>query len=290
MIPDHLHVLVATLGGQPQVVTFTLDLLLARGYPISEVFVVHPRAAAPSRLYRSLLRLSGEFSGQRYPGARNPLHFHSCLLELDGAPIDDICDDAHADGTLDTLHRLISDLKRDGYRIHLSVSGGRRLMALLALSVAVFNFDRHDHIWHIYTPQALQEQAHEGAIMHAPPDSGVTLLQGPFITLGAYIHDPRQSFRSAQEEQQFQMEAQERARCAEVVKKASPAQLKVLQAFSKGLKTQQVASELHITPATVHTHKTVLLDLCRTIWNIPEHEHIDYHFLHVKFASYFVHV
>jgi CRISPR-associated protein Csx14 len=287
MMPDHPHVLVATLGGQPQVVTFTLDLLLARGYPISEVFVVHPRAAAPSRLYRSLLRLSGEFSGQRYPGARNPLHFHSCMLELEGAPIDDICDDAHADGTLNTIHRLISDLKRQGYRIHLSVSGGRRLMALLALSVAVFNFDRHDHIWHIYTPQALLEQASEGAIMHAPPDSGVTLLQGPFITLGAYIHDPAQSFRSAQEEQRLQMEAQERARCAEVVEQATPAQRRVLRAFAEGLRPQQVAEALNIAPVTVNTHRTALLALCHNAWNIPQGERLDYHFLHARFAGYF---
>ncbi len=287
-MPDHPHVLVATLGGQPQVVTFTLDLLLEKGFPISEVFVLHPRATSPSRLYRSLLRLNGEFTGRNYPGARHPIHFHSRMLELDGAPINDINDDTHADGTLDTIHRLIGDLKRQGYHIHLSISGGRRLMALLALSVAVFNFDRHDHIWHIYTPEALQEQAHEGAIMHAPPGS-VTLLQGPFITLGAYMHDPTRSFRSAQEEQRLQLEAQERSRCAEVVKKASPAQLKVLQAFAKGLKTQQVASELNITVATVHAHKTVLLDLCRAAWNIPTHEHLDYHYLYVKFASHFAH-
>ena len=45
-MPDYPHVLVATLGGQPQVITFTLDLLLEEGYPISEVFVLHPRAAS----------------------------------------------------------------------------------------------------------------------------------------------------------------------------------------------------------------------------------------------------
>src|SRR5438874_2561983 len=190
MMPDHPHVLVATLGGQPQIVTFTLDLLLERGIPISEVFVLHPRATSPSRLYQSLVRLSAEFTSPEYPGARQPIRFHSCMLELDGQPIDDIRDDSHADGTLNTLHLLIGNLKRQGYHIHLSVSGGRRLISLLALSVAVFNFDRHDHIWHIYTPKALQQEANEGAIMHAPLHAGVTLLQGPFVTLGAYIHSP----------------------------------------------------------------------------------------------------
>jgi hypothetical protein len=39
------HTLVATLGGQPQIVTFTLDLLLRRGIPIYEVIVVHPASS-----------------------------------------------------------------------------------------------------------------------------------------------------------------------------------------------------------------------------------------------------
>ena len=160
-------------------------------------------------------------------------------------------------------------------------------MALLALSVAVFNFDRHDHIWHIYTPKALQQEANEGAIMHAPLHAGVTLLQGPFITLGAYIHSPMYSFRSAQQEQQLQMEAQERALCAEVVSKATPAQLKVLQAFASGLRPQQVAEALAIAPVTVNTHKSVLLSLCHNAWNIPPEERLDYHYLHAKFGDHF---
>ena len=286
-MPDHPHVLVATLGGQPQTVTFTLDLLLRRGFPISEVIVLHPKATSPSRLYHSLLRLSGEFTGNAYPEARQPIHFHSRVLELDGKPIDDIIDDAHADGTLNTIHRLLGDLKRQGYHIHLSVTGGRRLMSLLAISVASLNFDRHDHIWHIYTPECLKDQAKDGNIMHIPPDSGVKLLQGQFIALGAYIYNPGQSFRTVQEEQRSQMEAQERACCAEVARKATPAQLKVLQAFARGLRSQQVADELCIAPVTVNTHKTVLLSLCHNAWNIPHEERLDYHFLYAKFANYF---
>jgi len=33
--------LVATLGGQPQIITFTLDLLLARGEQIDQVVIVY---------------------------------------------------------------------------------------------------------------------------------------------------------------------------------------------------------------------------------------------------------
>lgn len=286
-MPDHPHVLVATLGGQPQIVTFTLDLLLHKGFPISEVIVLHPRANAPSRLYRALVRLNAEFSGGAYPLAQQVIHFHSQALELDGQPIEDITDDAHADGTLDTIHRLLGDLKRQGYRVHLSVSGGRRLMALLAVSVAALNFDRHDHIWHLSRPETIREKADAGQLMHVPLDAGIKLIQGPFLSLGAYIANPAQSFRSVQEEQRAQMDAQERAHCAFVAQQVTPAQLKVLQAFARGLRPQQVADELCIATVTVNTHKTVLLSHCHTAWNIPDDERLDYHFMAAKFGNYF---
>ncbi len=260
-MPDHPHVLVATLGGQPQIVTFTLDLLLQNGFPISDVFVIHPKATEQSRLAHSLLCLSEEFNGKPYLGTGRAMRFHSYVLELDGFAIEDICDDSHA--------------------------GGRRLMSLLAIPVALFNFDRHDAIWHLYTPDAIRAQVDEGKCMHVPLDAGVKLLRGPFIPLGAYAYDPAQPFRVMQEEQRSQVEVQERKRCTTVESQATPAQQKVLRAFARGLRPQQVASELFITLKTVNSHKTVLLDLCRHAWDILSQEHLDYHFLSAKFATYF---
>jgi CRISPR-associated protein Csx14 len=277
---------VATLGGQPQIVTFTLDLLLQARYPISEVIVLHPRAASQPRLQRALLCLNAEFSGNYYQATQHPIHFHSHVLELDGQPIDDISDADHADGTLNTIHRLIGDLKRQGYRIHFSASGGRRLMSLLAISVATLNFDHHDHIWHIYTPQDIVEQARDGALMHVPPDAGVRLIEGQYIFLGAHYH-PSSSFRSARNAQRSQMDAEEHTRCSRVINETTPAQLRILRAFSQGLRPQQVANELNISLATVHSHTTALLSLCRNAWNIDKHEHLDYHFLHTAFSDYF---
>jgi CRISPR-associated Csx14 family protein len=285
-LPDHTHVLLATLGGQPQVVTFTLDLLLKDGFPISEVIVIHPKTSQP-RLQRSLQLLAAEFPGDCYKVANRVIHFRSHVLQLDGTAIDDIIDDAHADGTLDTIHKLIDDLKRRGSHIHLSVTGGRRLMSLLAISVASLNFDRHDHIWHIYTPEHIKEQAKDGQLMHVPSDAEVKLIKGQFIALGAYIYSQPQSFRTAQDEQLSQMDAQEHARCASVVNRLTERELEVLQAFATGLTPQEVAKKLGIALKTVDRHKTKLFDLCREVWAIEPHMHIGYHFLYKKFAPYF---
>jgi CRISPR-associated protein Csx14 len=285
-LPVHEHILVATLGGQPQVVTFTLDLLLQVPYPISTVIVLHPKAADP-RLQHSLQLLSAEFMGKHYVSSGRVIHFQSHVLELDGEAFEDIRDDEHVDGALNTIHALLGDLKRQEYRIHLSVSGGRRMMSLLAVSVAAFNFDHRDRIWHLYTPEAIRKQADEGRLMHVPPEAGVRLLRSPVPSLGAYVYNPQQSFRNAQETEQSQREAQERACCQQVERQATPAQLRVLQAFARGLRPAQVAAELSISPKTVNNHKTVLLDYCHNAWNVSPDERIDYYFLRAKFASYF---
>lgn len=285
-MPEHEHILVATLGGQPQIVTFTLDLLLQVPYPINKVIVLHPKATRP-RLQHSLELLDAEFAGNSYKATNRAIQFHSQVLELDGALLDDISDNAHVDGTLNTIHHLLGDLKRQEYRIHLSISGGRRLMSLLAVSVASFNFDHHDHIWHLYTPEHIKEQANEGRMMHVPADAGVRLLHSPFPSLGAYVYNPLESFRNAQVTERLQREAQERKCCEQVERQATPAQKRVLQAFAKGLRPNQVADELSIALVTVNTHKTALLDYCHNAWNIPPDERLDYHFLRAKFADYF---
>jgi CRISPR-associated protein Csx14 len=250
---------------------------------IDEVIVIHP-APRDARLRNSLHHLKEEFASGYYKGA---IRFQSHVLQLNGEPLDDISNSSHADGALDTIHRLICELKRNGRYIHMSVTGGLRLMGLLAVSVAALNFDHHDAIWHLYTPKSLRARADEGAIMHMPASAGIKLIRGPFISLGAYIYAPQLSFHAAHSDQRSRFDAQEEAKCAQVVKEATPAQLKVLKAFSRGLKAQQVAAELQIEVVTVHSHKTVLLHLCRKAWNIDDSEHMNYHFLHTKFAGYF---
>ena len=292
-MPEYIHTMVATLGGQPQVVTFTLDLLLQRDIPISEVIILHPEAL-DERLQRSLARLNAEFVSDYYRFSDRPqrCRLRSYVLQLDGAPLEDITDDMSAKGVLDTVHRLVRDLKQQDRRIHLSVTGGRRLMALLAISAAHLHFDHFDHIWHIYTPYALRPLVNEGALMHAPADARVNLIEVPFVPWGAYFPTLSQSVDTAQGMRRFQtaqMDVQQHARCEQVVAKATPRQLDVLRAFASGLDQQEVAKELHITISTVDAHKTRLLELCRELWNIEEEQHLGYHFLYKTFAAFFNH-
>jgi len=286
---NYIHTLLATLGGQPQVVTFTLDLLLQRGFSISEVILVHPEASYP-RLQHSLDCLNAEFVGDRYQVSGKTIHLRSHVLHLDDEPLDDIVDEVSADGALNTIHQLIRSLKRQHRCIHLSITGGRRLMSSIATEAALLNFTHSDHIWHIYTPDPIQAQANAGILMHVSPRDGVHLIERHFVPWGTYFSDLPQSISTAQEAIRFQkskVDAQEQARCDQVVNQATDRQLDVLRAFAKELSPQEVANHLCLSVKTIDTHKTVLLGLCRNAWNKGPNESLDYHFLQKAFANYF---
>jgi len=287
--PKYTHTLLATLGGQPQVVTFTLDLLLKRGFPIVEVIVIHPHAAQEP-LQHSLACLNAEFVGDYYRFASRTIHLRSHALQLDDALLDDITDDISANGALDTIHRLIRDLKRQPRCIHLSVTGGRRLMALTAISAAQLNFKHNiDHIWHIYTPEEVQQRAIDGNVMHSSPQDHVNLIELPFVPWKTYFSSPAE-FDDASAKATLSAQvahAEEYKRCKQVVQAITKSQLKVLQVFVEGKTPNEVADSLIISPSTISSHLSKIFDECRTAWDLPSKQRLDYHFLREHFASFF---
>ena len=288
---DHTHVLLATLGGQPQVVTFTLDLLLQRNIPISEVNIVHPAAKPDSSLGRSVERLIAEFPGDRYKRDGRIIHLRRHILRYYGQLLDDIVDETGADGALNTMYELIRSLKQRQCIVHFSITGGRRLVSFLSISAAILSFDHADRIWHIYTPAAVQQRVRGGEYMHVSPGDGIRLIEVPLArlsqTLLSQLLDTNTSARELIHSQKELVEAEEHARCKQVVEAATPRQRAVLEAFAKGLHPQEVAQQLYISIATVSAHTTVLLDLCRNAWPSREKERRDYRFLQLKFARYF---
>ncbi|GAC1461876.1 MAG: CRISPR-associated ring nuclease [Ktedonobacteraceae bacterium] len=275
------HTLLATLGGQPQVVTFTLDLLLRRGIPIREVIVVHP--ASYDRLQHAIACLNAEFPGDRYRVTGEPIRFRRYILQQYNAPIDDIVDDRSADGVLNAMNDLIRDLKQQGRTIHFSITGGRRLMGFLSFSAALLNFEHTDRLWHIHTPQDVKKRVRDGAYMHVELDDNVQLIEVPFARLAQPVLSRLLNAESANartiidmREEQEKAEQQQRSR--ELFARVTSTQRKVLQLFLRGLTPQEVAAELDVSIKTVSSHTTVLLRECRNIWNIPEHKKLDYHF------------
>ncbi|GEM_PF-177978 len=281
-------ILLATLGGQPQIVTFALDGLLARGSPIQEVIVVHP-AATDHRLNAALDHLAAEFAGQRYAG--RPCRFHTVMLAGPDGPLNDLPDEDSAEDALNTIHTLIRRLKQEHCRIHACISGGLRIMALLTISAAMLHFDHQDRLWHVYTPPSLRERADEGATMHVEPSAGVRLIEVPLVPWGAYFPALRElASASAVELRQAQvqhLDSQHRQRCQQVWERLTPRQRDTLRAFADGLYPEEVAERLSISVRTVDSHKSRILEECRIAWGLDDHRRLDYQTLHRFFAGFF---
>ncbi|HTK08827.1 MAG TPA: CRISPR-associated ring nuclease [Ktedonobacteraceae bacterium] len=284
------HILLATLGGQPQVVTFTLDLLLQRGIPIRDVIVVHP-AEYPD-IGSSIDRLSAEFPGDIYKQTGRPIRLRRHVLRIYDHPLADITDEQSANGALNAMDELIYDLKQQQHSIHFSITGGRRLMGFLSFSAALLNFGPADHLWHIHTPREVKQRARNGTQMHALPEDNVRLIEVPFARLAQPIllrilsSDPTNA-RNVMSEQEKRERAEQQQHCRNVVERISPTQHKVLRAFARGLHPQDVASELQREITTINSHTHILLRECRNVWDIPERKRLDFHFLHDMFADYF---
>jgi CRISPR-associated protein Csx14 len=290
--PEYIHTLLATVGGQPQVVTFTLDLLLQQNIPISEVHVVHPATSNP-RMEHSLQRLKNEFLNDRYFNGQI-IHFYHHVLHHNGLPLEEITDEASTDDVLNTMHSLILDLKERHCIVHFSISGGRRLMPLLSLSAAILSFEREDRMWHIYTPPHVLKRVQDGALMHVSPPDEISLIPVPLARLSADVRSqlmttPETDSLSARDiirAQEVMAEAEEWERCDHVIRQLTHRQFEVLQAFANGLHPSEVAVRLSISAPTVSTHTTVLLSLCREAWSIRAKERLDYRFLQLKFGKH----
>ena len=305
---EHPHILLATLGGKPEIITFTLDLLLQKHFPISEVIVIHP--ASHPRLAQAVERLSAEFVDDHYSFANEQriIHFRRYPLRNYGQPIDDIVDTESANATLTAMDELIDDLKRRLAVIHFSISGGRRLMSFLSISAALLNFTRRDHLWHICTPEAVKQRVWSHGEMHMRPEDGVQLIEVPLarmaqpflpIALDAlHAHATQPRLEEHQQEGELhgvqriqaendQIDYERFEKCQQVCHLAKPAQLKVLQALAKGMYPQEVALQLDIQDSTVSNHITKLIRLVRNAWDIAPNRRVDYRTLHTLFEGYF---
>ncbi len=279
-------VMIATIGGQPQVLTFALDALLARGEVVREVIVLH-LSADDSRLRRSLALLSAEFAGDRYAG--RPCRYRLVPIRADGRRLEDIRSEVDADAAWRAVHELIAELKSMSERpLHLCIAGGRRLLALVALSAAMLHFGHQDQVWHIYTPPEFLERARDGAIMHARPEDGVRLIRVPLVPWGAQFPALRElaQMRPGGLGRVVVSSEMERQRCEAVWRALTEREREVLRCFAGGLTPQEVAEELVISLSTVNTHKTRILATCRQVWTLGEHERLTYHFLREHFHPF----
>lgn len=281
---NELTTVVATLGGQPQIITFTLDLLLELDCSIQQVVVVY--LASSPRYHEAYRRLAGEFAGDQYHG--RTCRLRSVPVRCGANTLADARSPSEVEAVRATFFSLLGDLKAQGHRLHLSLTGGRRIMALTALAAAMQHLTPADQVWHIYTPPDLTEQARDGALLHAPPGAGVQLISVPFVPWAAYFPGLRPLLdRSPGELQTIGwLDEADRQRCRQVWDALTPRQQDVLRLLARGLTRKEAASRLKIAPTTVETHQKAILQQCNTVWIDERGRRFDLNFIRQRFGPF----
>lgn len=275
--------MIATLGGQPQVVTFALDALLERGEQIVEVVVIHFAPHDP-RTRQALEHLYREFPNDFYAHARRPMRLRRIMLQDHQGPLRDIVDEQTAELVRSQIMEILRLEKAQGRPLHLVLAGGRRILALMLFLTAIVLLDYSDHLWHLYTPRSFLEIARDGQRMHARPEDGVRLIEVPFPHWGADFPGFRQL--SSLQLQQALLPSGDMERCRQAWQRLTPAQRRVLYWIASGERPQQVAERLGITVKTVDSHLEAIKDVCREIWELPPGHSLSYHNLREWFRSF----
>ena len=279
-------ILIATLGGQPQIVTFALDALLAQGEPITQLYLLHLTPTSV-RWQQSLHKVLAEFNQHHYHG--HPCTVHRFPILAGPTPLPEIRNEREAEIAGQAIRSLLAGLKVEGHKLHLCVAGGRRMLALLVTSAAMLLCDHQDRLWHMYTPEATQARAKEGALMHAQPTDGVQLIPAPLVPWGAYFPALRALAlppAQAVDQQIHALSASNELQCRQVYDRLTERQRDLLRAFARGGAPQDVAEALHLSLSTVNSHKTAILAECRIAWELAEDARLDYRFLREHFAGF----
>lgn len=254
--------LVATLGGQPQVITFMLDLLLARGYRVDQVVIIY--LDGEQRYQQAFRILAGEFAGDQYCG--RPCHLRPAPVRIGQRMVSDAFEPAQIDAIRTTFDALLSALKSQNQAVHLGLSGGRRIMSLVGLSAAMRYLTPMDRAWHIYTPENLAERARDGAVLHAQPEDGVRLIEVPFVPWVSLFPGLAPLLERGVQPAGAWLNPDDERRCAAVWEKLTPRQRDVLPLLAEGLTRAEMKDRLGVSLATVDSHKEVITGLCKEMW------------------------
>ncbi|GAP08584.1 MAG TPA: CRISPR-associated protein Csx14 [Anaerolinea thermolimosa] len=191
------ELLIATLGTEPQGVTWMLDWLLQQGFAIDEVLVLHTSASV---VEAALQKLKQEFPAY-YPSIR---FRHEVIRGTEG-PIEDLASEKDTWAFLQSIYRAIRRARQMGQKVHLSLTGGRKTMAVYAMVAAQLLFGEQDRAWHMISevPWAGTERR-----MHATPPDRYQVVAVPVVrwsdaatvqVLLAEVDDPWEALRRQQE-------------------------------------------------------------------------------------------
>lgn len=261
----HSSTLIATLGTEPQVVTAAYDLLSAKGENIRSVQVVHTRAMEPA-LDRAVAVLR-DLSSKSFPLFLVP------LTDSHGFPLADVETPAASESVFRTLYKLVWEAKREGLRVHLSIAGGRKTLAVFGMTVAQLLFDDDDHLWHLFSAGEFLASKR----LRPEPGDDVHLLDVPMIRWGqvspvlwplAGVSDP---YEALERVRSLQLEEKREVARSFFLGVLTQGERRVVELLVReGLSDVALGRKLGISPRTVEQHLRSAYDKAAAHWQLEQ--------------------
>jgi CRISPR-associated protein Csx14 len=267
---------------EPQVVTIALDRLLAEGHPIAEVVVV---GTANPLVRAAWETLAAEFQAGTYPG----LIFRWAPVVTDEGPVEDFRNPGHLRALLGTLYREVRQARGKGRTVHLLVSGGRKVMGIMAMVVAQLLFGTEDRVWHLITEGWQPGGARR---LHLEPREQSWLVPVPvlrwseaatLVSTVAELDDPEEVVAWYE---RLTLQAKEREKEYFLRYWLSPAERAVVRLACQGLDNKAIARALHKSRQTVANQLRGVYEKLREWLGYPEGP-VDRSLLIAQFAPYF---
>lgn len=280
---ESAEVLIATLGVEPQVVTITLDRLLAHGRSIGEVVVVYTLGPGVGE---ALAAIEAEFAKGFYPGVR----LRKVPVVSARGPVVDFCSEGDLRALLRTLYVEVRRARQHGVTVHLCVSGGRKVMGIIGMVVAQLLFGAEDCVWHLVT-----EGWHPGAErrLHLSPADKVWLVPvpvlrwaeaGTLVRTVAELEDPAEVVAWYE---RLSRNAEMKRKKEFVRYWLTRAEHEVVRLACRGLDNASIAKALGKSEQTVANQLRSVYEKLREWLDYPEHD-VDRSVLIAEFAPYFV--
>ncbi|MEW6228133.1 MAG: CRISPR-associated ring nuclease [Bacillota bacterium] len=274
--------LIATIGTEPQVVTITLDRLLAMGRRIAEVVIVY--TAGPG-MEEALATVEGEFAKGLYRATR----LRKVAVVSSAGRVEDFRDEEDIRALLGTMYVEVRRARQAGAIVHLCVSGGRKAMGIMGMVVAQLLFGPDDCVWHLVT-----EGWHPGAQrrLHLSDTDRVWLVSVPVIrwaeaaTLMRAVADLRDPREVMEWYGRLSRKAQMKRRRDFVHRWLSGAEREVVRLACKGFDNANIASALHKSEQTVANQLRAVYAKLGEWLDYPEYR-VDRSVLIAELAAYF---
>lgn len=260
LLDPHTAILIATLGSEPQVVTAACDLLARQGERVGAIWVVHtsPQASSPVGVALAALQDLAD------------TEFHA-ICGAGGEPLADVDSPEAGAAAFRLLYQLVRRAKQAGRRVHLSIAGGRKTMAVYGMATAQLLFDGEDRLWHLFSSGEFLTSRR----LHPQPGDQAHLIPVPVILwsqvspvwsgLGA-VEDP---FEAARRVQELQLNQKIEAARSFVLGSLTPAERRTVELLvTGGLSDQELAARLCLSPRTVEQNLRSAYAKAATHWEL----------------------